>query len=177
VQAARVKKLLRLPVETWESPDPVLDEFERCDRRRHICTGTGLAPATSAPGLGSPPAHICAGTARYDLGTERTLQQYWDFAGVDARKVRCTAARWQGCAQLERHNDRHATHASHATHAWRSCMHHASCRAVVADPLRCLCSSRCFGRSRPTCVRRRRRRGCAFAAEVSLRRQAGAELG
>ena len=29
VQAARVKKLLRLPVETWESPDPVLDEFEK----------------------------------------------------------------------------------------------------------------------------------------------------
>jgi hypothetical protein len=39
---------------------------------RHICAGTGLSPATSAPGLGSPPphlrrdwalpCHICAGT-------------------------------------------------------------------------------------------------------------------
>jgi hypothetical protein len=38
----------------------------------HICTGTGLAPPTSAPGLGSPlphlhrdwarPSHICTGT-------------------------------------------------------------------------------------------------------------------
>jgi hypothetical protein len=38
----------------------------------HICSGTGLTPATSAPGLGSPrphlrrdwahPSHICAGT-------------------------------------------------------------------------------------------------------------------
>ena len=27
----------------------------------HICTGTGLAPATSAPGMGSP-SHICTGT-------------------------------------------------------------------------------------------------------------------
>jgi hypothetical protein len=39
---------------------------------RHICAGTGLPPATSVPGLGSPPPHlhrgwalprhICAGT-------------------------------------------------------------------------------------------------------------------
>jgi hypothetical protein len=43
----------------------------RCDPC-HICTGTALTPATSAPGLGSPlphlhrdcarPGHICAGT-------------------------------------------------------------------------------------------------------------------
>ena len=25
----------------------------------HICTGTGLTPPTSAPGLGPPPSHIC----------------------------------------------------------------------------------------------------------------------
>ena len=43
----------------------------RCPRRRrvpspaHICAGTGLTPATSAPGLGSPRPHlrqVCAGT-------------------------------------------------------------------------------------------------------------------
>jgi hypothetical protein len=26
--------------------------------RRHICTGPGLTPATSAPGLDSPPPHL-----------------------------------------------------------------------------------------------------------------------
>jgi hypothetical protein len=41
--------------------------------RAHVCTGTALTPATSAPGLRSPlphlrrdcahPCHICAGTA------------------------------------------------------------------------------------------------------------------
>jgi hypothetical protein len=31
---------------------------------RHICTGTRLAPATSAPGLGSPPPHLHPDLAR-----------------------------------------------------------------------------------------------------------------
>ena len=30
----------------------------------HICTGTGLSPATSAPGLGSPPPHLHQDWAR-----------------------------------------------------------------------------------------------------------------
>ena len=32
-------------------------------RRRHICAGTGLTLPTSAPGLSSPHATLCAGTA------------------------------------------------------------------------------------------------------------------
>ena len=35
-----------------------------CARRCHICSGTGIAPATSAPGLGSPPPHLRRDHAR-----------------------------------------------------------------------------------------------------------------
>jgi hypothetical protein len=44
----------------------------------HVCAGTGLSPATSAPGLGAPlprlrrdwahPCHVCAGTDRFLRG-------------------------------------------------------------------------------------------------------------
>jgi hypothetical protein len=34
---------------------------KKVEVRCHICTGTGLAPAASAPGLGSP-RYICTGT-------------------------------------------------------------------------------------------------------------------
>jgi len=64
----------------WAHPLPHVHR----DRARpcHICTGTGLAPATSAPGLGSPlphlrrdwarPCHICTGT-----GLLPRLHQDW----------------------------------------------------------------------------------------------------
>jgi hypothetical protein len=53
---------------------PTNDQLRQQQKARpsHICTGTGLAPSTSAPGLGSPhphlhrdwarPTHICIGT-------------------------------------------------------------------------------------------------------------------
>jgi hypothetical protein len=41
---------------------PATSQGRDCARPGHICTGTALAPATSAPGLGLTPARICTGT-------------------------------------------------------------------------------------------------------------------
>jgi E3 ubiquitin-protein ligase UBR3 len=52
----------------------------------HICTGTALTPATSAPGLGSAnPAHICTGTwlQRFD----ELLLHYTSTACTRCKKV------------------------------------------------------------------------------------------
>ena len=45
----------------WACPGPYL----HCKQAQpgHICTGTGLAPVTSAPGLGSPLPHLHRGWA------------------------------------------------------------------------------------------------------------------
>jgi hypothetical protein len=63
-------------------PWAATDTDTRTGRRCHICAGTGLSPATSAPGLGSllrhlhrdwaHPCHICAGTGLVGDRWQRT---------------------------------------------------------------------------------------------------------
>ena len=76
----------------------------------HICTGTGLAPATSAPGMGSPlphlhrdwarPFHICAGTR---LRTRRRSSRSATIAylvPIQPRKSSCASGQRGGVLSL-----------------------------------------------------------------------------
>jgi hypothetical protein len=65
-------------------------------RRCHICIGTGLAAATSAPGLGSPPGcHICTGTRREAVRLRRMgspLHTHLEEALAELKRLRASAA-------------------------------------------------------------------------------------
>ena len=78
----------------WAQPPPHLhrDSAHRC----HICAGTGLTPATSAPGLGQP---RCAASRR-------------DFGGVE--QARAAVAETGGRSTRARR----VCHDAHASHLW-----------------------------------------------------------
>jgi hypothetical protein len=62
------KRLLHMPGDSGEPP--LYTHRDWAHPPAHICTGTGLTPATSAPGLGSP-CHICAETGLTPLHLHR----------------------------------------------------------------------------------------------------------
>ena len=58
----------------------------------HICAGTGLAAATSAPGLGSP-RHICTGTALGNVCSSTRSRRSTRVRRNTTRRCRCSGAR------------------------------------------------------------------------------------
>jgi hypothetical protein len=81
----------------------------RCIHLAHICAGTGLAPATSAPGLtGLNPCHICAGTGLTPATSAPGLTGLRCCHGLQARRTH-TAVRH---ARVRRHDHQRATHSA-----------------------------------------------------------------
>jgi hypothetical protein len=97
------------------------DCVARAGYRCHICAGTGLTPATSAPGLGSPlprrhrdwahPSHVCTGTAL----------------------TPATSAPGLGSPLANLHRDLGATHACEGDKASRSVWHALHTLVVCSD--------------------------------------------
>jgi hypothetical protein len=87
------------------TPGSPCEHSEHPAEKREYCAGTGLAPPTSAPGLG-PPAHICAGTgltpttsapglgSPANIRTGSRLTPPTSAPGRDAPS--CRTRRWRG---------------------------------------------------------------------------------
>ncbi len=90
-------------------------------RPGHICTGTGLTLATSAPRLGSPPAHSCADWPRSPLHA---------FLRVRVDAVREQRRRHRGVAVVRGSMERRLAAASKqasSAEALATCNGHLSC--------------------------------------------------
>jgi hypothetical protein len=90
-RVSRYEEFLKVPVRIPADPDATIKTRERqcAPTHTHICTGTGPAPATSAPGLGSPQPHL---PPRTGLACAVPARQWIAESRAALRRLRHTTA-------------------------------------------------------------------------------------
>jgi hypothetical protein len=94
-RVSRYEEFLKVPVRIPADPDATIKTRERqcAPTHTHICTGTGPAPATSAPGLGSPQPHLPRDWARPShICPQDRARLRCARSTVDRREPCCTAS-------------------------------------------------------------------------------------